>query len=372
MIKKDIVIIGGGIAGLYTAYKLSSLGYQVAVVQNEPELAVGPSVRNSGWLHYGTFHSALIDDDKNALEIAARCQYGYEQIRNFAPEAIETDGTPIFAIVKDESLADRAVKRWNKGNIFYQEVSHTLFEQYIPGIERNYAKHIFKTKDLPVNYRILYQKLLFQSEKNNVSFFLNSKLTAIEPNTIVITTNGTKKTKIIASKFIFTTGYKTKELVDTFFPGKIEVKIWKSHALSVPRLRKYGFFFIDQNEVSVEPQGKYSIICQSQEDSQVDAADFTIVAEKTEDIFNQLVKVMPDAEKIGKKYMAHACLKPSILFNNDVKRSVNAEIHTLTHEHIIALPGKATEVPFLTDNLIKKVFENLYDTRIALRPGDTL
>lgn len=371
-VKKDVIIFGGGIAGLYSAYKLSELGYKVSVVQDDKALASGPSVRNGGLLHRGTFHSALVNDDGVALKIAERCIYGYEQIKAFAPEAIEIDGTPVFAIIKNDELAQRAVNRWNKGSILYKEVNYKTFEEYIPGIERKYAKYIFKTADLPINYRIIYQKLLFQCERNNVEFFLNSKLEVINNNSVVIIKDQVQKITIEAEKFIFTTGYKTKELVNNFFSNKVNVKIWKSHALSIPRLKRYGFFFIDRNEISVEPQGEYSIVCQSQEDNLVDKADYDVVIEKTKGIFRQLVKVMPEAKLYANNYIAHACLKPSIILENDVKRSVDAEVHMMNNNCIIALPGKATEAPYLADVLLQKVFESHSDRRIAMRPGDNL
>lgn len=370
-IKKDIAIIGGGIAGLYTAYKLGSMGYDTLILQDENQLCPGPSVRNGGLIHRGTFHSALVNDDDMAMRIAERCVYGYEQIKSFAPEAIEEDGLPVFALIKSDALAERAIKRWNKGNIYYKKVSYRQFNQHVPGISHTHAKYIFKTQDLPINYRILYQKLFHQSKKEGVDFIFGAKLLSIEPRNLIFEHGNTQKLSIEAKKYIFTTGYKTKKLIAQFFPNTLQVKIWKSHALSIPRPQKYGFYFIDKDEVSVEPQGIYSIVCQSQEDTLVDNTDLNVVQAKAENIFKKLLEIMPEAYKYANIYRAHACLKPSITLKNDTKRSVDAEVHVLNQKYLIALPGKATEAPFLADGLVKKVFQDYSDAIIAKRPGDT-
>jgi L-2-hydroxyglutarate oxidase LhgO len=58
--KFDVVVVGAGAAGLMTAQKLSQLGMSVALIEQKPTVASGPSTRNEGWLHRGTYHAASI------------------------------------------------------------------------------------------------------------------------------------------------------------------------------------------------------------------------------------------------------------------------------------------------------------------------
>jgi L-2-hydroxyglutarate oxidase len=55
----DVVVVGGGIVGLATAYRLLELGpdLRVAVVEKERELAMHQSGRNSGVIHAGLYYA---------------------------------------------------------------------------------------------------------------------------------------------------------------------------------------------------------------------------------------------------------------------------------------------------------------------------
>jgi (S)-2-hydroxyglutarate dehydrogenase len=72
----DIVILGGGIVGLATAYRLleQRLGLRLAVIEKEPALAEHQSGRNSGVIHAGLYYAPgslkarLCREGKDALE----------------------------------------------------------------------------------------------------------------------------------------------------------------------------------------------------------------------------------------------------------------------------------------------------------------
>jgi len=369
--KKDVIIIGGGVAGLFTAYKLSGLGLKVMLIEEQSQLCNGPSIKNGGLLHRGTFHSSLIEDELKAYQVSQRCMWGFEQIRTFAPECLERNGLPIYAIIKDEKLAERSIQRWEKWDIPIKLVSYEDFSSDIPGIDRQYAHFIFRVADVPVNYRILYQKLLVACERNEVEFIFDATFLPTEDNFAVIQYKNDNALSVQAESFVFTTGYKSKELIETYFPNTVNIKLWKSHALVFPLLKKHGFFFIDPGEVSVEPQGNYSIVCQSQEDTLVDTANFEINKGITEQIYHNLIKVLPEVGERKDILYPSACLKPAIVSSTKGPlRSVDIEIHELSKCHILALPGKATEAPCMADELVKVIFERQYDHRIALRPGD--
>jgi len=67
-------------------------------------------------------------------------------------------------------------------------------------------------------------------------------------------------------------------------------------------------------------------------------------------------------------------MKPDIISSKDPSRSVNVEIHELAEHYYLALPGKATEVPYLSDELVRILYtkfnKQFSDMRIAERPGE--
>lgn len=74
-ISVDVAIVGAGVAGLMLTKKLSDLGFKVALIEKSSCVADGPSTRNEGWLHRGTYHAASIQDRSSAVQVARRCIY---------------------------------------------------------------------------------------------------------------------------------------------------------------------------------------------------------------------------------------------------------------------------------------------------------
>lgn len=372
-IKKDVVVIGGGIAGLFITYKLSMLGINVLLVENQDILCAGPSTRNGGKLHRGTFHSALINDEKRALQTARRCIYGYDQIKSFAPETIDSESMPNYAVIQGDAFAKRALKRWKEIDVFYKEISYTKFSKIIPGVEKSYAKHIFQVLDAPINYKMLYQKLVYLSEKNGAQFLLGANLVpeGKESNKASITIGqSSEKVEVAADYFVYTSGYNSKEILAKYFPNTVELRLWKNHSLIFPRFTHNGFFSIEPGLPSVMPQGSYSIVCQSQEDTLMEKPNFDVNTTTTDGIFQSLVNVMPSVEKYRNVYKPVACMKPDVISSQDPSRSVNVEIHSLSPYHFLALPGKATEVPYLADEFVRIIYDKFADKRISKRSGE--
>ncbi len=370
--RKDVVVIGGGIAGLYAAYKLSSLGMSVALIENQPTLASGPSIRNGGKIHRGAFHGALIDDEDRAIFTAKKCIHGYEEIKKFAPEALELESMPDFAVIKNDLFAERAIHRWDEVGVVYKPTTYERFSTFVPGTEQNHCRHIFEVLEAPIHYRILYHKLLHFSEKNAVEVFLGSEFVPGNDNNGIIRHEGSPDVQVVARYFLYTTGYGSKELINTYFPDKVKIRLWKSHALLFPRLSAHGFFFIEPGLPLLLPQTHCSVVCQSQEDTLVEHPDFSVDTAKALEVYNAFVNVMPGAKKYEKEYRAIACLKPDVYSDNAVARSVDVQLHELSRWHYLALPGKATEVPYMVDAFVRKIFDTFADERIAERPGSLL
>jgi glycine/D-amino acid oxidase-like deaminating enzyme len=110
-VEHDVIIIGAGFAGLMCADRLSRLGFSTVVVDRAPQTLAGTSSRNEGWLHAGTYHAQSIADPTEAIAVARRCRYGWNEIRRRFPECVEPEPHQAVAIVPADRV-EPAVGRW--------------------------------------------------------------------------------------------------------------------------------------------------------------------------------------------------------------------------------------------------------------------
>ena len=79
--KYDIIIVGGGIIGLATAYQLSEQypDLKVAVVEKEDKVGQPQTGHNSGVIHSGIYYTP------NSSK-AINCRKGYQYLLDFCDE----------------------------------------------------------------------------------------------------------------------------------------------------------------------------------------------------------------------------------------------------------------------------------------------
>lgn len=370
VIETDVTIIGAGIGGLFAAYKLCVLGYKVLLVEEQATLASGPSTNNGGILHRGTFHSALINDKDNAFVTAKRCFYGYEQIKLFCPECIQYDSMPLYGIIKDDLLADRAIKRWNELKIPFNQITYDELSIEVPQINKAFAKYIFATQDLIVNFRILYQKLLFLARDYGLKVITNAEF---QPGNLgkaqIKTPNNTYF--VNAEIFIYTTGFKSKDFIARYFGGRIDLRIWKNHVLIAPRLTKNSIFCFDPGEASIGSQNNFSIIGKTQDDIEVTNLDAQPDPAKIKEVYEAVVRLNPSFAKMKIDFKPYVCWKVDVKKETE-ERSVHVELNLLREDSYLALSGKATTAPFLADQIVNLVFARKSNSEITFRQGDAL
>lgn len=367
----DIAVIGSGAAGLMVTKKLAELGYQVNLFEKNPVLAAGPSTKNEGWLHPGSVHAGVITDRERAVSVVKKVLYGYEQILRIAPEAVEDLSSKTFALFKDGDLAEETEERWRELDVWFKSVAlHSFFaenNEINPGL----VSGAYLVRDKSLNFRLLYQKLVSMAEANGARFFLNTEVVPSPDGTVVLLTPDGERRILKAKKYIYATGLAARKIFASL-GSSIVARFWKSHSIIIPKLTTNGFFFVDPLEASIMPHGKFSIACQSEDDFEVEVPDFEVVTEKANEVFQALVRMVPSAINYAGKYFSSACVKPDIVRGHESPRSVDIELHEPIPNHFVTFPGKVTESPYMADVIVKTIFEESPDPRIAERPGDIM
>ena len=113
----DVVVIGGGINGLFTALDLSLRGFKVVLLERSV-IGSGASGRMHGLLHSGARY--VVTDPKAAVE----CAEENRVIAGIAPHAVDDTGGYYVAVDKDdEEYMGQFIKGLKAANIDYREVN---------------------------------------------------------------------------------------------------------------------------------------------------------------------------------------------------------------------------------------------------------
>ncbi len=123
----DITIIGAGIVGLATAYKISLKNpkLKIAIIEKEEEVAAHQTGHNSGVIHSGIYY-------KPGSLKAVNCSKGYQELLHFSKEygiAHDVCGKVIVATRDwEKPILDRIYKRegYSRWDINIPELLETL------------------------------------------------------------------------------------------------------------------------------------------------------------------------------------------------------------------------------------------------------
>jgi hypothetical protein len=226
--------------------------------------------------------------------------------------------------------------------------------------------------DLPINYALVYQKLYARIRQRGGSVLTEHQLVSFEERTATLSAGGERK-EVLTEQVVYCTGYDTKKLLasnsDRWFKEHgFSLKLWKSHVVQTQRFTRFGYMVVDPGQVSVMPQGDYCVVCQSQEDAQIENPNYEQNANTVQGIIRELKQnysVPGDAQ-----FRSNACLKPSVHYSEEGARSVDVHVIRLSKTEILALPGKATEAPLMAAEVGMKLQHRLSES-INARPGET-
>lgn len=179
--KTDIIIIGGGIVGLSTAYQLLHLNpdLTVTILEKENAVAKHQTGNNSGVIHSGIYY-------KPGSLKAQNCLRGYDMLIDFCKaQNIEYDlcGKIIVAIKPEEiagleALYQRGIQNGLSGLRFLSRDEIKQYEPNCVGI-----KGVFVPQTGIVDYKQIAVKLAENINLNpNGSIVLNTKIQAIVGN----------------------------------------------------------------------------------------------------------------------------------------------------------------------------------------------
>ncbi len=204
--KYDVVIVGGGIVGLATAYKLQ-LKFphkSIAVLEKENDIGKHQTGRNSGVIHSGIYYTPNSYKAKN-------CKNGREQLVTFAKQNnIDFDicGKIIVATTNEElsileGIYQRGLENKTEGICYLDTEEIRKKEPFIEGI-----KAIWVPTAGIIDYVQVINKFaeLIYKENANSGLITSCKVIRIvgddTANKKVVTSNGT----FSAAKIIFCTG----------------------------------------------------------------------------------------------------------------------------------------------------------------------
>lgn len=347
----DITVVGGGIAGLWTAKELIERGYSVNLVEKAGRLATGATTRNEGWLHAGTYHSLAIYDDVDAEAVTARTIYGHDSIVEFAPECIDHEDT--YAFIKDEGLARRALYKWQQLGVPFREVSQRRFAD--DGIAMDRVSAAFAVKDKSVNSVELCRKLAAHIIEGGGRIFLGADYRPVDEGVADLVIGSDRHT-LRSDATVVSAGPGTKGIIEGITGDPFQMRYFKSHLLVAPRLTKDNYFYVDPMEAGIMSHGDGSIVGINREAITQNDADCKVVKEKGTMLHSALADMIPATEqlKLGRDLKLVACVKvdvsPELVHDQDlslVVQDLNIQVFEPANNYICALPGKMTEAPAL-------------------------
>jgi L-2-hydroxyglutarate oxidase len=198
--KYDIIIIGGGIVGLATAYQLleKKPSLKLAVLEKENAVALHQTGNNSGVVHSGIYY-------KPGSLKAQNCLRGYEMLLDFSREhEIPHDvcGKIIVATKAEEKsilygILERGEQNGMKGLRIIPQGELTDFEPHVSGVEG-----IFVPQAGIINYKKVAEKYSELIQKKGGQILLNHKVLNVEKKykgVVITTTQGDFKTNLVIS-----------------------------------------------------------------------------------------------------------------------------------------------------------------------------
>ncbi|MGL4774741.1 MAG: NAD(P)/FAD-dependent oxidoreductase [Clostridium sp.] len=175
--KKDVIIIGGGIIGCSIARELSKYNLDIALIEKESDIACGISKANSGIIHAG------FNEKKNTLKskLTVLGNELYDSLSKDLDFTIKRNGALVLAFNKEEEEKLKELKE-NGESLKVPSLS-LLSKEEIQALEKNISKAatlaLYAKTSAVINPYEVTIALGENASENGVEFLLNSKVKAI-------------------------------------------------------------------------------------------------------------------------------------------------------------------------------------------------
>lgn len=350
------------------ADRLSRLGYDVMVLDSGAQMLAGTSSRNEGWLHAGTYHAQSIENRAEAMAVARRCRYGWEEVRRRFPECVENELRPTIVVVPEARAAD-ARDRWDEAGVGHRPVAAPPGGGVADGVRVGPDEVAFACDDVGINSRMLGASLAASLRTRGVRFELGAR--------IVGRSHGVAKVQaaqgILSVHHSFTVvaaGFGMEGACRDLDLPAAPVRLWRSHLVTLPRVASRSAFSIAPDHASMINHGDWSIIGLNEDAQVVSRPTFDVDPEVASRLAQRVRERFPDADLSTASFTA--CVKVDHALRPDAPRSLNVRMVDLAEDAVALLPGKMTEAPVSANVVATRVFEALDHDGMTSRPVDLL
>lgn len=165
----DIVVLGGGIYGLYAALFLSQCEATVAIIDVDQNFFSRASMVNQARIHNGLHYP------RGQKTVNTILKYKERFIHDFG-ESINSQFKAYYAIANDDSLTNKSEYEdfMNRNNIPYSKIDPDIL------FNLNKVEALYLTEEYSYSYEIVLNKLLSHiNAAKNVETFLGTKIFSI-------------------------------------------------------------------------------------------------------------------------------------------------------------------------------------------------
>ena len=353
-VESDLVIVGAGIAGLWTAKEAIDNGLSVTVVEAAGLLAAGATTRNEGWLHAGTYHSGAIEQHEISRTVAEKIVDGHNAILDFAPEAVEHDTT--YALLGDEAVADRALGRWSEFGLPFSLIDQWSFDNH-DGVLLDGVAALAKVEDKSIDTRMLCAKLAAHVVARGGIMYTDAEFNPLDQGTAEITiTNDTLRLQ--SDNFLITAGVGSGDLLKKVTQDQYSMRYFKSHLMVFPRITRDNYFYVDGGQTGFMNHGNLSIAGLNRDSIALQSPDYQPVPTKERKLYEALVHLVPSARQFAlesTQMVGVACVKPDIRNSSSPEPDLDESVQKVSETYTMAFPGKMTQAPHMARMAIESM-----------------
>ncbi len=353
----DVLVVGSGIAGLWTAKALLDKGVSVCVVERSMVLADGATLKNEGWLHSGSYHAVAVEDETEIDSVVAHTRESHQAICRFAPEAIAT--TSSLAVAYDATYAHRAEHRWGHYGISYERISASDMRHYAEDIDVSRLVAMYSVPDKSINTHMLCDKLRqYVLDKGGV-IIAGADFQPEEPGYATIHVAGQTHT-IEFRVAVVAAGNGTADLLTRVTGQRQAVRYFKAHLLMMPQVLRHNYFHIEPGEAGIMRHGDVSIAGLHRDGIELARPDESVVGETVQRISQAIACLSPRlAESARLASVPIVCHKPDFAMPRGGTQSLDIRVFNPAAGYIFCTPGKMTLAPYMASEVTRRVMNLL-------------